>query len=290
MATKKELIATIEELEAKFDGLVSSGSNASGFHKKDFKAFNVKPLKDYVAELSIIIDDMEVEALVHDDTDGDEQPPETAKTVVEEEEGEEDTYVPLEKTQETVLVECAINTELFSGSLWAQTGRVISSQSGQFKMVDKKKMAEAFNGLLNKNVDPALIPEQGPDREGNIINLRKKSGAVKWSSWEKTARMLQNTSTIFKGIEGLGYEVVFPNGFIIPRNQLERLLKDLPSDKPPEPAVQTIKRCLEMAAKKMPEIEDLAELIDCDPFLKDVVEQFKEALELLKQKSNDKDS
>ncbi|MBV5342461.1 hypothetical protein JZU68_02210 [bacterium] len=194
---------------------------------------------------------------------------------------EEPKAVSLADTKESNLIRFAISSDLYSGSIWSQTGRIIADEKAKFQ-ADKKKMSNAFTLMLNKNVDPSLIPEDGPDRKGEIIKLRKKDGSVKWSSWEVTARLVQNCSTIFLGIEKLGYEKVFPYDMLISRSELEKMLKELDADKPGEAPEQTVKRCLEMAAKKLPEVQDLAALIEVDPFIKEILEAFKEAMEFLK--------
>lgn len=186
---------------------------------------------------------------------------------------------------ETQLVQCALDTEYFSGSLWQMTGKVMANEREKFDLAGddcKKKMAINFATLLNDRVDPSLIPEKGLDRKGEIITLRKKDGKVKWSSWEVTARMVQNTSSIFRGIELLGYERVFPNNILLPLNQLVKLIGEEEPEKDKEAPAMTVKRFLEMATKKLAEIATIEDLLSCDDFVAALVEGYKEQLENLR--------
>lgn len=186
---------------------------------------------------------------------------------------------------ETQLVQCALDTEYFSGSLWQMTGKVMANEREKFDLAGddcKKRMAINFATLLNDRVDPSLIPEKGLDRKGEIITLRKKDGKVKWSSWEVTARMVQNTSSIFRGIELLGYERVFPNNILLPLNQLVKLIGKEEPEKDKEAPAMTVKRCLEMATKKLAEVAKIEDLLSCDDFVAALVEGYKERLENLR--------
>ena len=188
----------------------------------------------------------------------------------------------LRKTQESMLVLSVIQSDLQDGSIWNQTGSIIFTSRAKFEGKKTSEMSKAFASLLDKGVDPSLIPEEGPDRKGEYITLRKKDGSVKWSSWAITARLVQNCSTIFKGISLLGFDTCFPQGILIPRSQLEKLLKELKEEGGEDP-IDTIKRCVEMATKKLPEVESKEDLVGINEYLEAMLEVYKEQLEALKK-------
>lgn len=188
----------------------------------------------------------------------------------------------LRETRESMLVLSVIQADLQDGSIWNQTGNIIWNNRKMFESKKTGEMSKAFSRLLDKGVDPALIPEEGPDRKGDYITLRKKDGSVKWSSWAITSRLVQNCSTIFKGISLLGFDTCFPQGILIPRSQLDKLLKELKEEKDGESPVDTIKRCVEMATKKIPEVPSKEELVGINEFLATLLETYKEQLEVLK--------
>ena len=188
----------------------------------------------------------------------------------------------LRETRESMLVLSVIQADMQEGSVWNQTGSIIFANKAKFEGKKTGEMSKSFSRLLDKNTDPSLIPTEGPDRKGEYITLRKKDGSVKWSSWAITARLVQNCSTIFKGISLLGFDVCFPQGVLIPRSQLDKLLKELEEGKAGENPVDTIKRCVEMATKKMPEISSKEDLVSINEYLSALLETYKEALESLK--------
>ena len=188
----------------------------------------------------------------------------------------------LRETRESMLVLSVIQADMQEGSVWNQTGSIIYANRAKFENKKTGEMSKAFSRLLDKNTDPSLIPQEGPDRKGEYITLRKKDGSVKWSSWAITARLVQNCSTIFKGISLLGFDVCFPQGILIPRSQLDKLLKELEEGKAGESPVDTIKRCVEMATKKMPEVSSKEDLVSINEYLSALLETYKEALEALK--------
>ena len=188
----------------------------------------------------------------------------------------------LRETRESMLVLSVIQADMQEGSVWNQTGSIIYANRAKFENKKTGEMSKAFSRLLDKNTDPSLVPQEGPDRKGEYITLRKKDGSVKWSSWAITARLVQNCSTIFKGISLLGFDTCFPQGILIPRSQLDKLLKELEEGKAGENPVDTIKRCVEMATKKMPEVSSKEDLVSINEYLSALLETYKEALEALK--------
>ncbi len=188
----------------------------------------------------------------------------------------------IRKTRESMLVLSVSQADLQEGSVWNQTGSIIFTSRAKFEGKKTREMPLTFASLLDKGVDPSLIPEEGPDRKGEYITLRKKDGSVKWSSWAVTARLVQNCSTIFKGISLLGFDTCFPKGTLIPRSQLDKLLKELKEEKAGEDPIDTVKRCVEMATKKLPEIESKEDLVVVNEFLSALLEVYKEQLEVLK--------
>ena len=188
----------------------------------------------------------------------------------------------IRKTRESMLILSVIQTDMQEGSVWNQTGAIINQSRSRFEHKKTSEMSKAFASLLDKGVDPTLVPEEGPDRKGDYITLRKKDGSVKWSSWAITARLVQNCSTIFKGISLLGFDTCFPQGILIPRSQLDKLLKELEEGKAGENPVDTIKRCVEMATKKIPEISSKEDLVSINEYLSALLEIYKEQLESFK--------
>lgn len=186
------------------------------------------------------------------------------------------------ETKESMLVLSVIQADLQDGSVWNQTGSIIFTSRAKFEGKKTNEMSKAFASLLDKGVDPSLIPKEGPDRKGDYITLRKKDGSIKWSSWAITARLVQNCSTIFKGISLLGFDACFPKGTLIPRSQLEKLLKELKEGKEGENPIDTVKRCVEMATKKLPEVESKEELVSINEYLEAMLEVYKDQLEALK--------
>lgn len=188
----------------------------------------------------------------------------------------------LRETRESMLVLSVIQADMQEGSVWNQTGSIIYANRAKFENKKTGEMSKAFSRLLDKNTDPSLVPQEGPDRKGEYITLRKKDGSVKWSSWAITARLVQNCSTIFKGINLLGFDTCFPQGIMISRSQLDKLLKELEDGKSGENPVDTIKRCLEMSTKKMTEVSSKEDLVSINEYLSALLETYKEALEALK--------
>ena len=186
------------------------------------------------------------------------------------------------RTAETALVQAVLFAALQDSSVWSQTGNIIWKNRKMFDGKKVKEMSESFTGLLDKNVDSSLIPETGESRTGEEITLRKKGGKIKWSSWVKTARLVQNCSTIFKALEELGFDTCFVNEQLIPRSQMDKLLKETEDEKPGENPADTVKRCLEMATKKLPSIESKEELVAINEYLAAMLEVYKEQLEVLK--------
>ena len=184
------------------------------------------------------------------------------------------------RTAETALVQMVLIAALQDSSVWSQTGNIILANRKLFEGKKVKEMAEAFTGLLDKNVDSSLIPETGESRTGEEITLRKKGGKIKWSSWIKTSRLVQNCSTIFKALEVLGFDTCFVNEQLIPRSQMDKLLKEMEDDKQGENPVDTIKRCVEMATKKIPEVSSQEDLVTINEFLSALLETYKEQLGL----------
>ena len=185
-------------------------------------------------------------------------------------------------TKESKLVLSAIEEDLQGTSVWNQTGAIINQSRLEFEGKKTGEMSKAFSRLLDKGVDPSLIPEEGPDRKGDYITLRKKDGSVKWSSWAITSRLVQNCSTIFKGISLLGFDTCFPQGILIPRSQLDKLLKELEEEKDGESPVDTVKRSIELATKKLPEVSSKEDLVNINEFLSALLETYKEQLESFK--------
>ena len=155
------------------------------------------------------------------------------------------------------LVTAALDTEANADSLWSKTGDIIVSNKVDFMDSDAKAQAKAFSKRLDADIDSTLLPTgQVMSRSGDMIDLLKTNGKVKWSSWVVTSRIVQNTSDIWKGCELLGYDTVFPNGKLISRYELRKMIKEVQADsKVPETALETISRCLELVAKKIAECE-----------------------------------
>lgn len=159
------------------------------------------------------------------------------------------------------LITTAMDTEATSCTLWDRTGDILAENSALFADgIDKKDMSKSFTKILDEGHSPDSIPEEGMSRSGEMITLRKKGNKIKWSSWTATARIVQNTSDIFKGIIDLGYDTIFPNGVMISRYDLLNLLKEHNKNKPGETPVETFTRCVELATKKVIECE----LVDVD--------------------------
>jgi len=308
MATKKDLQDKISTLENEKVSIIerTMGNHGCGIECKNWSKMSVKALKEYHDSLKLAIEEELVKIYQeNEDLKGTINPDlkeimdkpliEDLKEINKVLETETLTYMPEgqvmidSRNPETRLIQCAIDNDLFSGTLWSQTGNVINGERAKFDISDKKVMAQEFSSMLDSRVDPAMIPEQGPDRSGDIITLRKKSGAVKWSSWQITSRLVQNCSNIFKGIEVLGYSTVFPRGEIIPRSQLDKLLGEIDSDKPKEEAFKTVQRCLEQSTKKLVEIENIEELVSCNDFIETFMETFRERLQLLKVGAKEKE-
>jgi len=155
------------------------------------------------------------------------------------------------------LIKTAVTTEKSSTVLWSKTGALIVDSKDIYANSenDKKLMAKFFTTEMDGNCDITKIPIKGENRKGEAIELRKKSGKVKWSSWNVTSRIMQNTSDIFKGIEEFGYAVVFPNDELISRYELLQMLKESKDNSSGETPAETIIRCLELVAKKIDELD-----------------------------------
>ena len=289
---KSEIKAVVVALETEVNSIKDRTLGKYDIELQDHSKYNTKQLIEYKLYL-----EEEIKEVLESITEDVQKVQEIKEVVVnsgmdnlvESEENQESITLNTQgvisidkRNQETRLIQCAIDNDLFNGTLWSQTGRVIEGEREKFIGSERKKMSKVFSDLLDSRVEASVIPETGPDRKGEIITLRKKSGAVKWSSWQVTARLVQNCSDIFKGIELLGYQVVFPAGLLISRSQLDKLLAELEEEKPKEEAYKTVQRCLETATKKLLEIENIEEIISCDDFIQTFMEGFREQLTLLK--------
>lgn len=155
------------------------------------------------------------------------------------------------------LIKTAVTTEKSSTVLWSKTGALIINSKDVYSNseLDKKELAKFFTVEMDDNCDKDKIPVMGENRKGEQIELRKKSGKIKWSSWNTTSRIMQNTSDIFKGIEEFGFAEIFPNDQLISRYELLQMLKDNKAAGAGETPAETVVRCLEMIAKKIPELD-----------------------------------
>lgn len=165
------------------------------------------------------------------------------------------TTTTTNKVQDLIIA--AMDTEQNADTLWSKTGSIVADNKLDFFNQDAKEQAKAFTKRLDKDHDKATLPvAKVMSRTGEEIDLLKANGKVKWSSWVVTSRIVMNTSDIWKGIELLGYDVVFPNGELISRYTLRKMIKEAQADnKTPETALETISRCLELVQKKLAECE-----------------------------------
>jgi len=142
-------------------------------------------------------------------------------------------------------------------STWQATGNMIHANKAEFLKLDKKGQGKLFTKMVNDGAKMADIdiPVEDFGRNGEKITLRKTNGQIKWSSWHKTARTMQNSSDIFVALElGISYAKILPKGNIISRPQLTALIKEAKGEaKVPETPADTIKRCLDLISKKIPE-------------------------------------
>ena len=275
---KSEIKAVVVALETEVNSIKGRTLGKYDIELQEHSKYNTKQLIEYKLYLEEEIKEV-LESITEENQESRQETLEVQESITLNTQG----MISIDKrNQETRLIQCAIDNDLFNGTLWSQTGRVIEGEREKFIGSDRKKMSKVFSDLLDSRVEASMIPETGPDRKGEIITLRKKSGAVKWSSWQVTARLVQNCSDIFKGIELLGYQVVFPAGLLISRSQLDKLLAELEDEKPKEEAYKTVQRCLETATKKLLEIENIEEIISCDDFIQTFMEGFREQLTLLK--------
>ena len=173
-----------------------------------------------------------------------------------------ETIIPVVSTEQELardLIKTAVSTEKSSTTLWNKTGAIMMNDKDIYSNseYDKKELAKAFTVNLDDNCDLDKIPVKGTDRKGESIVLRKKSGKIKWSSWNTTSRIMQNTSDIFKGIEEFGFDTVFPKGEIISRYELIQMLKEVKAAGSGETPAETIIRCLELVGKKIDELDKI---------------------------------
>ena len=155
------------------------------------------------------------------------------------------------------LLQLAKDDNTNASNIWVSTGSLLALNRDKFDggdTLDKKKRGANFTDLMNDNVVDSEIPETGLNRKGEEIILRKKAGGIKWSSWDVTSRIMQNTSDIFKGIELLGWTKVFPKGELISRYELLALIDEASPAKGETP-VQTIVRSLDLIGKKIAELD-----------------------------------
>ena len=80
------------------------------------------------------------------------------------------------ETKESKLVLSAIEEGLQETSVWNQTGAIINQSRLEFEGKKTAEMSKAFSGLLNKNTDPSLVPEEGLDRKGDYISRPPRGG------------------------------------------------------------------------------------------------------------------
>ena len=165
-----------------------------------------------------------------------------------------------ETTKAQQLINIAVTNSEDCDSIWTRTGDLVTDNKADFigDGIDKKAQAKAFTKILDKDVSKNILPtdSQVMSRTGDMIDLLKTNGKVKWSSWVVTSRLVQNTSDIWKGLEVFGYKVIFPSGVIISRYALRKMLKDhADKNKKGETPLETIARCLELVGKKIDELD-----------------------------------
>lgn len=283
--TKKQALELIAAKEQELKGIAEEFNIPEDtFEFENLKGKTLDALKEYYSKLCAYAVKFENGGATEESTSSTETIEGTPVEQFEPSVVETAKAEKVPENEETRLVNIGSLTNSVSGTLWHQTGIVIHGSSRLFDRPDMepKELQKNFISLLDSKVDKAIIPEKGKGRDGEEITLRKKDGKVKWSSWEVTARIVQNCSTIFKGISLLGYDVVLPYGVLIPRSQLDKLLKEVDSDKPGEAPEDTVKRCLELAAKKMDQVESIEALLEIDQFVQYTLEQFSKRIGELK--------
>ncbi len=154
------------------------------------------------------------------------------------------------------LLKSALSVERSSSNLWNKTGQLIVLNNDVYSdpEISKKTMAKFFTSEMSLNCD------------GDFIF---------WSTWIVTSRIMHYTSDIFKGIELLGYDKVFPlvdgtdgtdgaRGKLVPRSKLLKMIGDSKpttsehqleaGDYTSELPVETVIRCIDLVLAKIPDL------------------------------------
>jgi len=153
----------------------------------------------------------------------------------------------------------AARHEKTTAKAWDSTGAMLVTQKlvppvGENETIEdyRSKAQGAVLEYLNSTL-AAEVPDV-VEKDGAPWKTRGKDG-IKWRSLPYTKSKIQYLSTIFGAVQKVGYDAVFPDGVLLPKHELDKLLK---GDK--ETPYQTCLRALEMLGNKFPEITEAVEI------------------------------
>lgn len=156
--------------------------------------------------------------------------------------------------QTTELINTVIKAEEYRGAKWYQTGQWLMAHKARFGKEAKGNREVAWE-ILSALSGGVNLPEKVEHwKSGEMVKLRNQSGKVQWSIWSMTRRWTQNIADIFAGIEAHGWDAMFKDGELVSRSDLSDLNKEKKADeKTPEAPIDTFKRNIDMAIKKLEE-------------------------------------
>jgi len=135
-----------------------------------------------------------------------------------------------------------------SGHMWRLVCAAVLRDPWCREATDQESFMEAFGKILEKTTDTKDIP---------VATKGKNKGKIPWRSWPVTKVRWQYATYIFNAVETQGaWGLVFDPEKPLPTLADVRKMIVKTKEKP----LDTIKRCLEMAGKKLPEVEDVMDL------------------------------
>jgi hypothetical protein len=152
--------------------------------------------------------------------------------------------------QTALLIQTVVQAADLDGQEWYRTGNWIMANKGRFGE-DAKGNREVSYGILDSGAEESnSVPLEDLNNSGVMVKLRKRDGSIKWSAWAVTRKFTQNLADIFMAVQVSGWSEVFPEGKLVTRPEVLDLKK---VEGPGEQAIDTFKRSVEMAVKKLEE-------------------------------------
>lgn len=122
------------------------------------------------------------------------------------------------------LVKTLLSDSENTSSIWEKTWAVLYDVTvpSTTAYEDSRKFCKALNQVVTNHLEDtcdSMLPDSGPNRVGTNVDLRKKNGSFKWSTWSGSSRMMQNLSDFGKAIY-LGVPIVGTDSTLLSRGEI----------------------------------------------------------------------